>query len=238
MSKKSLVVVGAHSADFVWRAAGTIAVVTSQGGSATVLALSYGERGESGELWKEPNQTIENVKRIRHQEAAAAASAVGATFRCLDLGDYPLNITDAAMQQLVELFRDLQPHIVLTHTPVDPFNPDHPVASQVVQKARLLASGAGVSSAFKRIVPPDLYFFEPHQPELSEFMPNTFIDITPVMDQKVKAMQAMQAQSYLQSYYTELAARRGNHARRIAGMQEVKYAEALQRTLPWVVKRL
>ena len=188
---KTLLVIGAHSADFVWRAAGTIAVITSQGGSATVVALSYGERGESGELWKEPGQTVENVKRVRHEEAVAAAAAVGATFRCLDLGDYPLTITDAAMAQLVALFRDLQPNIVLTHTPVDPFNPDHPVASQAVQRARLLAAGAGVASAFKRIIPPDLYFFEPHQPELSEFVPNTFVDITPVMDQKLKAMQAM-----------------------------------------------
>ena len=48
----------------------------------------------------------------------------------------------------------------------------------------------------------------------------------------------MHAQGYLQSYYTELAARRGNHARRISGMEDVKYAEALQRTLPWVVKSL
>lgn len=48
-------------------------------------------------------------------------------------------------------------------------------------------------------------------------------------------MAAMKAQAYLQSYYTDLAARRGNHARRIAGREEVRYAEALQRTLPWVV---
>ena len=41
----SLLVVGAHSADFVWRSAGSIAVATSQGGEALVLALSYGERG-------------------------------------------------------------------------------------------------------------------------------------------------------------------------------------------------
>ena len=235
---RNLLVVGAHSADFVWRAAGTIALVSAQGGSATVVALSYGERGESGELWKEPGQTVENVKRTRHEEAVAAAAAVGATFRCLDLGDYPLSISDVAVGQLVALLQELQPHVVLTHTPVDPFNPDHPVACQAVQRARLLASGAGVASAFKRIIPPDLYYFEPHQPELSEFIPNTFVDITPVMDRKVKAMQAMHAQSYLQGYYTELASRRGNHARRISGMEDVKYAEALQRTLPWVVKSL
>jgi 4-oxalomesaconate hydratase len=203
-----------------------------------VIALSYGERGESGELWKEPGQTIENVKHLRHEQASAAAEVVGAGFRCLDLGDYPLTISDAVMEQLAGLFRDLEPDIVLTHTPVDPFNPDHPVASQAVQRARLLASGAGVASAFKNITPPELYFFEPHQPELCEFMPNTFVDITPVMEKKIKAMDCMQAQSYLKNYYTELASRRGNHARRISGMEEVKFAEALQRTLPWVVKSL
>ncbi len=238
MNGKKLLVIGAHSADFVWRAGGTIAMVTAQGGSALVIALSYGERGESGELWKEPDQTLENVKRIRHEQASAAANILGAEFRCFDLGDYPLLISDATMEQIVDLFREMEPHIVLTHTPLDPFNPDHPVASQAVQKARLLASGAGVASAFKNITPPDLYYFEPHQPELCDFNPNTFVDITPVMEQKIKAMETMQAQSYLRGYYTELASRRGNHARRISGMSEVKYAEALQRTLPWVVKSL
>jgi 4-oxalomesaconate hydratase len=51
MSGEKLLVIGAHSADFVWRASGTIALITSQGGSATVIALSYRERGESGEKW-------------------------------------------------------------------------------------------------------------------------------------------------------------------------------------------
>jgi 4-oxalomesaconate hydratase len=238
MSAKKLLVVGAHSADFVWRAAGTIAITTAQGGRAAVVALSYGERGESGELWKQPDQTVENVKRIRHDEAAEAAEVVGATFRCLDLGDYPLNITDPALAQIVELVREEAPQVILTHTPVDPFNPDHPVAYQAVQKARLLASGAGVASAFKRITPPEWYLFEPHQPELCQFVPNTFVDITPAMDKKIKAIAVMKAQSYLKDYYTELASRRGNHARRISGKPEVRYAEALQRMLPWVVESL
>lgn len=238
MSINRLLVVGAHSADFVWRAAGTIAVTTARGGETTVVALSYGERGESGNLWKEPGQTIENVKRIRHEQAEAAAAAVGASFRCFDLGDYPLKITDDAMGQLVDLLREVAPDAILTHTPVDPFNPDHPVAHQAVQKARLLASGAGVASAFEHIDPPDWYLFEPHQAELSEFVPNTFVDITPVMEKKLEAMTVMAAQSYLVDYYTDLAARRGNQARRISGDRNVKYAEAHQRMLPWVVDSL
>lgn len=235
---KKLLVIGAHSADFVWRAAGAIAVTTANGGTAKVVALSYGERGESGNLWKEPNQTVENVKRIRHEQASQAATAVNASFQCLDLGDYPLTMTDEAMNRLVKLFQEEAPDVVITHTPVDPFNPDHPVAYEAVQKARLLASGAGVASAFKRIQPPDWYLFEPHQPELSGFVPNTFVDITDVFDQKMAAMSIMGAQSYLKAYYAELAARRGNHARRISGNTAVQYAEAFQRMVPWVVDSL
>ena len=78
MSARRMLVVGAHSADFVWRAAGTIAKHTSAGGEAIVVALSYGERGESGALWKEPGQTEENVKRIRHGEAEKAANGASA----------------------------------------------------------------------------------------------------------------------------------------------------------------
>src|SRR5690606_28324890 len=167
---------------------------------------------ESGELWKEPDQTVENVKRIRHEQAERAAAAVGARFLCLDLGDYPLVMDGAGLERLIEVFRDEAPSVVLTHTAVDPFNPDHPVAFEAVQKARLLSSGAGVESAFKRIDPPEFFLFEPHQPELCAFVPNTFVDITNVFDRKLEAMAAMGAQSYLVEYYTELANRRGNHA--------------------------
>src|SRR3954447_4194673 len=85
-------VIGAHAADFVWRAGGAVAKAVALGGEAEAIALSYGERGESGELWKEADQTVENVKRIRHAEAEKAAAHLGASFRCLDFGDYPLQI--------------------------------------------------------------------------------------------------------------------------------------------------
>ncbi|MDX1416084.1 MAG: PIG-L deacetylase family protein [Candidatus Promineifilaceae bacterium] len=237
MTRKMLVV-GAHAADFVWRAAGAIAVASSKGDDVLVIALSYGERGESGNLWQEPSQTIENVKQIRHKTAEQAARYLGAAFRCLDWGDYPLSVDDERLEQLVQIMRDVAPDVLLTHTPKDPFNPDHPVAYEVVQKARLLSAGAGVASAFKRIAPPVWYLFEPHQPELCDFKPDTFVDITAVIDQKIQAMQAISAQSYLKDYYTELAERRGNHARRISGKQNVKYAEAYQRMVPWVLDGL
>lgn len=238
MKARKLLVIGAHSADFVWRAAGAIAVTTSNGGSVQVVSLSYGERGESGELWKEPGQTVERVKEIRQAEATRAAEILGATFHCLNLGDYPLRVDDSALEQVIKLMTDFVPDVVLTHAERDPFNPDHGLAYTVTERARQLASGAGVASAFKTIRPPALLCFEPHQPELCGFVPTTFLDITAVFEKKVAAMAAMGAQSYLRQYYTERAGHRGNHARRIGGDAAIQYAEAFQRVLPQVVTEL
>ena len=230
--------IGAHSADFVWRAGGAIAVATSGGGSAHVLALSYGEQGESGELWKEPGQTVERVKEIRHGEAERAAAALGATFECLDLGDYPLEIDGEALIAVADRIRERAPDVVVTHTDRDPFNPDHAIAFHAVERARVLASGAGVASAFQTIEPPELLLFEPHQPELCNFTPTTFVDITPVMEQKRAAMAEMKAQAYLHTYYDQRAEQRGNHARRSSGNAAIRYAEAFQRVTPQVVDAL
>lgn len=235
---RRLLVISAHAADFVWRAAGAIATATTGGGSATVIALSYGERGESGELWKEPGQTEARVKEIRHREAGTAAAILGAQFRCLDLGDYPLRVDDAAIEQLTQAFVEIKPDIVLTHAERDPFNPDHPVAYAATERARQLAGGAGVASAFSTIRPPEFLLFEPHQPELCGFVPTTFLDITAVYERKQRAMEAMAAQEYLRGYYAERAGHRANHARRISGRREIRYAEAFQRVLPHVVREL
>lgn len=237
MSRRILVI-GAHSADFVWRSGGAIAKATENGGVARVIALSYGERGESGELWKEEGQTIENVKKVRHGEAERAANILGADFRALDMGDYPLQIDGDALIRIGDEIREFAPDVLVTHTDTDPFNPDHPVAYAAVDRARSLAAGAGVSSAFKTIKPPQLFLFEPHQPELCNFTPNTFVDITSVYEKKLAAMAEMKAQAYLQTYYAERAAHRGNHARRASGNQEVRYAEAFQRMIPQVVSEL
>ena len=238
MSARKLMVIGAHSADFVWRAGGACAVTATNGGTAKVIALSYGERGESGELWKEEGQTIENVKKVRHGEAERAAAALGASFECLDMGDYPLNIDPDRLNLISEKIREFGPDVLITHTDTDPFNPDHPVAHAAVDRARGLAAGAGVESGFETIRPPALFLFEPHQPELCNFTPTTFVDITSVIERKREAMGHMQAQRYLQTYYGQRAEQRANHARRASGNQDVRFAEAFQRVIPQVVSAL
>jgi 4-oxalomesaconate hydratase len=238
-SNGSLLVVGAHAADFVWRAAGTIALHTAAGWRATVVALSYGERGESGDLWKEPGQTVERVKRVRHEECSRAAEAIGAELVPFDLGDYPLEVPAAAIERLVEVLREARPDVLITHTPVDPFNPDHPVASAAADRGRRIAMGAaGVASAFATIPPPRMYHFEPHHPEQCGFRPDTFVDCTAVADRKEAAMAAMAAQSYLRDHYRQRGEQRAVQARYFGAGPSARLVEAFQRTTPRLVEEL
>jgi 4-oxalomesaconate hydratase len=80
--------------------------------------------------------------------------------------------------------------------------------------------------------------FEPHQPELCNFTPGVFLDITPVFERKVVAMAEMRSQEYLQTYYAQRAEQRGNHARRASGNSEIRQAEAFMRIVPNVVAEL
>lgn len=228
-----MVVVSAHAADFVWRAAGTVAGHTANGGRATVVSLSYGERGESGDLWREPGQTVEAVRKRRADEARRAADELGAEFIAFDLGDYPLEVDADALARLVEVYVDARPDVLLVHAPADPFNPDHPVASDVAMRARLLAMGAGgAPAAFPTIPPPVVYAFEPHQPELCGFRPDTFVDITDDYERKLTATSAMVAQTFLQRHYQQRAEQRATQARYFGAGPDVRYAEAFQRLTP------
>jgi 4-oxalomesaconate hydratase len=145
-----LLVVSAHAADFVWRAAGYIAVVTAAFGEAHVVCLSYGEHGESPGAWKQPGMTLDQVKKIRRAEAEAAGQVLGATMHFLDQGDYPLPDTQELVLQLAGLFRELQPGVILTHSRVDPYNYDHPQAADLTLRARMVAQAQGRPSEHVR----------------------------------------------------------------------------------------
>jgi len=219
----SLLVVSAHAGDFVWRAGGAIAAAAMRGDRATVVCLSYGERGESASQWL-AGKSLDEIKATRRGEAEAAASALGADIEFLDLGDYPLHETDDAVARLVDVYRRTQPTVVLTHTLVDPYNGDHPAAARMALQARVLAQAIGVANADGSfpstddiIGAPPVFFFEPHQPEQCDFRPNVLLDITESFGRKRAAMECLPAQKHMWSYYTDLAVRRGVQVRRNAG---------------------
>lgn len=229
----SLLVISAHAADYVWRAGGTIAKYVKMGKSVEIICLSFGERGESNSQWKD-GKNIDEVKRIRREESQEAARILGAPIRFMDWDDYPLLIGDSRLVELVKLLRELQPEVILTHGPKDPFNKDHETTADAVHTASILSIALGVLPELKVCRQSRLFGFEHHQSELSSFSPDVIVDITETYDIKKRAMDCFKTQKDLIEYYGNKAAMRGNHARRISGNQSYRFAEAFLRYYPFV----
>jgi 4-oxalomesaconate hydratase len=239
MAKTGLVV-SAHSADFVWRAAGAIALHAKRGFEVTVVCLSYGERGESAKLWRRGTaMTLETVKAERRKEAEKAAQVLGAHgIEFFDLGDYPLRIDEAALFRLVEVYRRILPSFVLTHSVRDPYNFDHPKAAELAQHARIIAQAEGHDPGHTIVGAPQVLQFEPHQPEQCGWKPNVLLDITEVWDQKRAAIECMAGQEHLWDYYTRVAQQRGVQAARNSDKKNIKYGEGYEAVFPHVVESL
>lgn len=231
-------VLSAHSGDFVWRAGGAIALAAESGADVRVICLSFGERGESQGLWADPEMTLGAVKIAREKEATEAAAILGAQIDFLDLGDYPLHVSDAAFDEIVASIRRAKPDVLLTHVANDPYNRDHNLAHETLLRARMVAQAQGFRTDAPPIGAPQVLMFEPHQPEMCSFVPNLLLDITEVFERKRQAMQCMSAQQHLIDYYTDLAVRRGVQAVRNGGAKSIRHAEAHQRLFPVVGKDL
>jgi 4-oxalomesaconate hydratase len=232
-ARKTALVISAHSADFVWRAGGAIALHAQRGYQVRVICLSFGERGESAKLWKVPGMTLAQVKRDRQREASAAAAILGCEVVFLDIGDYPLRPDESILYTLVEHYRELQPAFILTHSLADPYNFDHPEAARLAQEARIVAQAHGHEPGQEVLGAPPVYLFEPHQTEQCAWRPDAYLDIGPVWDRKRQAFECMAAQEHLWEYYTHVALQRGNQAARNSGLKIV-HSEAYQRVFPSV----
>jgi len=240
-TKDRLLVVSAHAGDFVWRSGGAIALAASRGEAATVVCLSYGERGESAKAWRE-GKGLEEIKAIRRAEAEAAAKVLGADIRFLDAGDYPLLESPELVDELVRVYREVDPTVVLTHTLKDPYNGDHPAAARMAMQARILAQAIGYEAPGEPLGAPPVFSFEPHQPEMCDFTPDVLLDITSVYEAKCEAMRCLGAQQHMWTYYEDLAARRGTQLKRNAGpnlgLPHETRAEAFVRHYPQTTGRL
>jgi 4-oxalomesaconate hydratase len=237
MTKTGLVVT-AHPGDFVWRAAGAIALHARLGYRVKIVCLAYGERGESQWAWKKAGATLAEVKRQRHEESEKAAALLGAEIEFFDAGDYPLRTTPEMLDRLVDIYRELKPSFVLTHALEDPYNGDHPEAARFAQEARVIAQAAGHKPDPDLIYSaPPVFLFEPHQPEQCNFKPNVILKIDDVWDTKRKAFEILDAQMHLWEYYTRVALNRGVQGGRNSG-RPMTYGEAYQRLFPMVVDEL
>lgn len=231
--KKSLLVVSAHAADFVWRCGGTMALYSKAGWSVHVVCISPGAKSESWSFWRDnPKQTVEAIAKARFLESKVAAEILGATVEYLDVPDAPFEYSSKLVARLARIMKERRPSIVLTHHTKDVLNPDHAEAFKLTMLGIRGANVHGIVPELPIIPLPALYSYESDQCAMDEFNPTIYVNVDPVHDVKVKAMESVQSQA------KELAQRYVDRARfraslgRTFGFGHVVHAEAFTQHFP------
>jgi len=166
-----IVCVGAHPDDPESGCGGTLARYGALGNAVTIVYLTRGERGIAG-------KSLDEAARIRTAECEAACRIIGAKPLFFGQIDGATEVTRAQVDAMQRLLASQTPDVLFTHWPVDT-HMDHQVASMLTIRA-WMAGGLGT---------PLLYFFEVDTGSQTEgFLPNTYVDVAPVLDQKKRAL--------------------------------------------------
>lgn len=171
-----VVCIGGHPDDPESACAGTLIRYAEAGHTVTVLYLTRGERGVSG-------KTNDEAATIRTAEAEKACQLMGAKPVFAGQIDGSAEINKKRVEDLVQLLSGEKPDVLFTHWPIDT-HLDHQVASLLAIRAYLALTQR-----------PQFYFFEVNVGSQSMgFAPNTYVDITTVLDKKKAALFAHRSQ--------------------------------------------
>lgn len=145
----------AHPDDVETLAAGTLALLASQGCQVRIATATAGEGGAT-------ETSAEETARIRRSEAASAAAVIGAEYVCAGLADLAVFNDDASRRRITELVRQARPDIVITASPVD-YHPDHEAISVLARDACFASSVPNYVTGEAAALPaiPHLYFMDP-----------------------------------------------------------------------------
>ncbi len=164
-----VVCVGAHPDDPESGCGGTLARYAALGHAVTIVYLTRGERGIDG-------TSLDEAARIRTAECEAACKVIGAKPLFFGQIDGATEVTRSQVDGMQRLLAAQTPDVLFTHWPVDT-HMDHQVASMLTIRA------------WMNLKTPLLYFFEVDTGSQTEgFLPNTYVDVSPVLDQKKRAL--------------------------------------------------
>jgi LmbE family N-acetylglucosaminyl deacetylase len=172
----NVVCVGGHPDDPESGCAGTLARYSAAGHAVTVVYLTRGEAGIRG-------KSHEEAAAIRTAECEAACKIMGAAAVFAGQIDGATVVDAKGRAAMNKLLSGLNPHVLLTHWPVDS-HPDHQAASVLTYQA-WLALGRKA----------ELFHFEVNLGEQSMgFRPTDYVDISAFRDRKKAALLAHKSQ--------------------------------------------
>jgi LmbE family N-acetylglucosaminyl deacetylase len=124
---KRVLAVGAHPDDVEILCAGTLFHLAAEGFEIHVATMTLGDCG-STELG--PGE----IARVRRAEAEEACRLLGATYHYGGFHDFCIFDDDASNRRVTALVREVDPALVMTHSPED-YIADHETTSRLVRNA-------------------------------------------------------------------------------------------------------
>lgn len=194
-----ILAIHAHPDDLEILAAGTLAHLSKQGHSITIVTMTPGDCGTA-------EYDSETIASMRRKEALDAAKQIGAEYICAEFRDMAIFNDDASRRRVTELLRVTQPNIVITSSPVD-YHCDHEATSILVRDACFSAPAPNYKSGTAPVLPaiPHLYFLDPDEGRDREgrtVIPQFVVDVSPYIELKKSMLASHESQrKWLQKHH-------------------------------------
>ena len=169
--KLKVVFVGAHVDDWIF-CAGTLARYAREGHD--VLCMTF-TPGDSQGMADESHMSLDQVAALRRADAMRGIKIIGAQYKVLDQHNQKMHVDPDAYDEFNQTLSAENPDVVFGMWPLQ-FHPDHRAAGQIALNA-WLASGMKFMFLFTEAQ-------EAGEMMLQPFVPNRWVDIESVMDQK------------------------------------------------------
>jgi LmbE family N-acetylglucosaminyl deacetylase len=185
--KLRIIAFGAHPDDCEIRAGGVAAMWAAQGHHVKLVSVTNGDIGH----WRDAGAPLA-LRRTR--EVQEAARILGSTVEVLDIHDGELMPTLENRRTVTRLIRQWKADIVLAPRPND-YHPDHRYCGILVQDAAYMVTVPFFcpDEPALRKNPVFLYFNDRFQRPVP-FRPDVVVAIDTVIDQKLKALVAIESQ--------------------------------------------
>ena len=241
-----LLMVGSHPADTFDQAGGTLAHHAAQGDQVTAVTLTTGARSHHWQLIDQKRKLqeeldveglLEQAVKEKMDEVRKAAAILGLhDVRTLGFEDDEILLTREMVEAVADVIREVRPDIMITHHPYELGGLKlHATTGQAAIYAFQQAMGAGrgrkpthyVSKIF--FMNPMGYMGHNTLAYASTAHVTTIIDITDVIDKKVRAMDMISSQYYGGAYSRKCHEISDGHT---GGLAYVAYGEAFQAFFP------
>jgi LmbE family N-acetylglucosaminyl deacetylase len=193
-SAHRVLAVGAHPDDVEFMCAGLLALLRNAGCELHIATMSSGDCGSM----REKPQTL---RSIRQAEAEAACRALGAIYHPLEFSDFCIFNDDHANRRVTALLREVDPSIVITHSPQD-YLSDHETTSTLVRNACFYGPAPNYKTSqwtatARTSSVPHLYYAHPME-GIDIFgevvMPHLYVDVTSVFPLKTDMLSCHKSQ--------------------------------------------